>query len=198
MVSGGWPGARVVTWTSTACWPVWLTAAATSTGPSSFTSRRWRSACSADWTAGNAVAVPHEPAVRCWGATRVSPIPTLTSARAIPRSPATRNPMADRMPWPISWPSTSTVTWPPVLADRCAMAGAIKAGYAPTATPQPVSDPSPDRIEPGSGFRAAQPNRSAPRRRHSARWRDEKGWPVTGSVLVSLLSRSATGSWPVA
>ena len=56
--------------------------------------------------------------------------------------------------------------------------------------------PSAARIEPGAMSRRAQPKASLPCTRHSARWREEKGLPLSGSTAVSLASRKATGSRP--
>jgi hypothetical protein len=61
------------------------------------------------------------------------------------------------------------------------------------AAPVPTSH-SPSVWLRGVGFRVAQPNRSAPVRRHSTRRRSDHGCPVSGSTSGSLRMRNSIGS----
>ena len=88
--------------------------------------------------------------------------------------------MVLRIPCPISWTPSEIETPPSSVTRSRATAGTMLAGYAPAATPKPISVPSAARIEPGSPLRRSQPKRSAPRRRQATRWRDENGFPEIG------------------
>ena len=67
----------------------------------------------------------------------------------------------------------------------------------PDATPVPTSQRPSVRIR-GRRSRPAHPNRSAPVRRHSTRWRLDHGTFRSGSSAGSLRMRSSTGSMPSA
>ncbi len=67
-------------------------------------------------------------------------------------------------------------------------------GYAAAAIPVPISQ-SPSRRTRGRGSRSAQPNVSAPVRRHSSRPSLDHGLP-RGSVAAWFRTRSSTGSTP--
>lgn len=63
-----------------------------------------------------------------------------------------------QMPPPISCVPLLTVNMPLASIDTLADAGERLTGYAALAMPQPMLWPCALRIEPGAGWRAAQPN----------------------------------------
>ena len=66
-------------------------------------------------------------------------------------------------------------------------------GNIAAATPVPCHQPSTSCAR-GSVGRDAHPNRSAPRRRHATRLREENGSPDSGCTSGSLRTRSSIGS----
>ncbi len=92
---------------------------------------------------------------------------------------------------PISCAATSTLACAfLVRVIRAAPPGNVAWGYVALAQPMPVSH-SPSRRPPGLGSQSPQPNRSAPIRYASARWREEKGRPDAGSAAGSFRSLSS-------
>ena len=89
--------------------------------------------------------------------------------------------------------ANSTTSRPSGCRRARAVALRSKSPRIADATPRPMSQ-RPSVTLAGLATRLLQPKRAAPSRKHSPRWRDEKGRLCSGSVCVSLRSLSSTGS----
>ena len=123
----------------------------------------------------------------------LSPYSTRTAPIGTPSACAVTWACAVAAPMPISWKAHRTSTEPSAASRTVTFAGNCQAGWYADATPMPTSH-RPSRIEPGSGVRADQPNRSAPTAYASRSLRWENRLPSNGLRSGSLRIRSSIGS----
>ena len=111
---------------------------------------------------------PAEPTAAVLLGRSVSPAWNSMSRSATPSASAPTWVAMVSTPVPNSCVEVCTIALPSAKMRARARCGGMKnaIGYAAAAIPVPISQ-SPSRVVRGAGFRSDQPNRSAPRRRHS-------------------------------
>ncbi len=172
----------------------WVVSTVTVTGRDG--SRGWsRNRAAASVIAQAQEVVPLEPPALQAGPSSLSEMPSRTRSVSIASASAAIAVSAVRAPVPRSVAAMTTVKVPSTSAVIDATEGNAPTLKDVAAIPVPTSRCPSRRIR-GRWSRVAQPNLSAPVRRHATRLRLLNGRPDTGPTSGSLRSRSSSGSRP--